>query len=115
MTLCGRVVCGMDGTQVRNLLLFSTVFAVVGGLPILTDRIGPKRTLAGVIQLCLLPYCVARHARRALAARNDRGVLRVLHVDREGLNRRRASAYSGDALHLRDGAVGYRISIGSPS
>ncbi len=39
MTLCGRVVFGMDGTQVRNLLLFSTVFVVFGGLPLLTDSV----------------------------------------------------------------------------
>src|SRR5918997_3882361 len=91
----------MDGTQVSNLLLFSTVCAVVGGLPVLTDRIGPMRTLAGVILFWLPQDSGVRHAPRALAARNDRGVLRVLLADREGLSRRRASAYSGDALHLR--------------
>ena len=39
MTLCGRVVFGMDGTQVRDLLLFSIVFAMVGGLPLFTDSV----------------------------------------------------------------------------
>jgi hypothetical protein len=83
------------------------------GFRFLTDRIEPKRTLAGVILFWFPPDCGVRHARRALAARNDRGVLRTLLADREGLSRCRARAYSGDALHLRGGAVGYRISIGS--
>jgi MFS transporter, UMF1 family len=56
MALYGRVVFEMDGTQVRNLLLFSTVFAVVGsaGFGLLTDRVGPKRSLVGVLLLWLV-------------------------------------------------------------
>src|ERR671918_99123 len=57
MALYGRVVFEMDGTQVRNLLLFSTVFAVAGsaGFGLLTDRVGPKRSLVGVLVLWLVP------------------------------------------------------------
>lgn len=64
MALYGRVVFGMDGTEVRNLLLFSTVFAVVGsvGFGFLTDRIGPKKTLVGVILLWLLAIVLAAGA-----------------------------------------------------
>ena len=64
MALYGRVVFGMDGTEVRNLLLFSTVFAVVGSVVFgfLTDRIGPKKTLAGVILLWLLAIVLAAGA-----------------------------------------------------
>src|SRR5918995_4928472 len=56
MALYGRVVFEMDGTQVRNLLLFSTVFAVAGsaGFGLLTDRVGPKRSLVGVLVLWLV-------------------------------------------------------------
>ncbi len=56
MALYGRVVFEMDGTQVRNLLLFSTVFAVAGsaGFGLLTDRVGPKRSLVGVLILWLV-------------------------------------------------------------
>src|ERR671912_210784 len=61
MALYGRVVFEMDGTQVRNLLLFSTVFAVVGsaGLGLLTDRVGPKRSLVGVLVLWLVAIALA--------------------------------------------------------
>ena len=64
MALYGRVVFGMDGTEVRNLLLFSTVFAVVGSVVFgfTTDRVGPKRTLAGVILLWLLAIVLAAGA-----------------------------------------------------
>jgi UMF1 family MFS transporter len=56
MALYGRVVFEMNGTQVRNLLLFSTVFAVAGsaGFGLLTDRVGPKRSLVGVLILWLV-------------------------------------------------------------
>ena len=64
MALYGRVVFEMDGAQVRNLLLFSTVFAVVGsaGFGFLTDRIGPKRALVGVLLLWLLAIVLAAGA-----------------------------------------------------
>src|ERR687894_868767 len=56
MALYGRVVFEMDGAQVRNLLLFSTVFAVVGsaGFGFLADRVGPKKSLVGVLVLWLI-------------------------------------------------------------
>ncbi|HEX2739526.1 MAG TPA: MFS transporter [Rubrobacter sp.] len=64
MALYGRVVFHMDGTQVRNLLLFSTVFAVVGsaGFGFLTDRIGPKRSLVGVLVLWLVAIVLSATA-----------------------------------------------------
>ncbi|HEX6711173.1 MAG TPA: MFS transporter [Rubrobacter sp.] len=64
MALYGKVVFGMDGTQVRNLLLFSTVFAVVGsaGFGFLTDRVGPKRSLVGVLVLWLVAIVLAAAA-----------------------------------------------------
>jgi MFS transporter, UMF1 family len=64
MALYGRVVFEMDGTQVRNLLLFSTVFAVVGsaGFGFLTDRLGPKKALIGVLSLWLLAIVLAAGA-----------------------------------------------------
>lgn len=64
MALYGRVVFDMDGTQVRNLLLFSTVFAVVGStfFGSLTDRIGPKRSLVGVLVLWLVAIVLAAAA-----------------------------------------------------
>ncbi len=64
MALYGRVVFGMDGTEVRNLLLFSTVFAVVGSVVFgfLTDRIGPKKTLVGVLVLWLIAILLAAGA-----------------------------------------------------
>ena len=53
MALYGRVVFEMDNAQVRNLLLFSTVFAVVGSAAFgfLCDGIGPKKTLLAVLAL----------------------------------------------------------------
>lgn len=64
MALYGRVVFDMDGTQVRNLLLFSTIFAVVGstGFGFLTDRVGPKRSLVGVLILWLVAIVLAASA-----------------------------------------------------
>jgi len=61
MALYGRVVFEMNGTQVRNLLLFSTVFAVVGSavFGLLTDRVGPKRSLVGVLVLWLAAIVLA--------------------------------------------------------
>jgi len=64
MALYGRVVFDMDGTQVRNLLLFSTIFAVVGSafFGFLTDRIGPKKSLVGVLILWLIAILLAAAA-----------------------------------------------------
>lgn len=64
MALYGKVVFGMDGTQVRNLLLFSTIFAVVGsaGFGFLTDRVGPKRSLVSVLVLWLVAIVLAATA-----------------------------------------------------
>jgi len=64
MALYGRVVFDMDGTQVRNLLLFSTVFAVVGSafFGFLTDGVGPKRSLIGVLILWLVAIVLAAAA-----------------------------------------------------
>jgi UMF1 family MFS transporter len=55
MALYGREVFGMEQGAIRNLLLFSTVFAVVGaaGFGFLTDRLGPKRTLITVMVIWL--------------------------------------------------------------
>jgi MFS transporter, UMF1 family len=51
MSLYGREVFGMEQGEIRNLLLFSTVFAAVGatGFGFVTDRLGPKRTLVMVL------------------------------------------------------------------
>jgi UMF1 family MFS transporter len=51
MALYGRVVFGMDTAQVTSLLLFSTLFAVVGSavFGFLCDGYGPKRTLLAVL------------------------------------------------------------------
>src|SRR5918995_1309865 len=56
MALYGREVFGMVSSEVRNLLLSSTVFAVVGSAVsgIATDRAGPKRTLLVVLVLWLV-------------------------------------------------------------
>ena len=53
MALYGREVFGMVSSEVRNLLLFSTVFAVVGSAAsgFATDRAGPKKTLLAVLTL----------------------------------------------------------------
>jgi UMF1 family MFS transporter len=64
MALYGRVVFGMDTRQVTNLLLFSTVFAVVGStvFGFLCDRAGPKRTLLVVLVLWLVAIVLAAGA-----------------------------------------------------
>jgi UMF1 family MFS transporter len=56
MALYGREVFGMVSSEVRNLLLFSTVFAVVGSTAsgFATDRVGPKKTLLAVLALWLV-------------------------------------------------------------
>ena len=64
MALYGREVFGMGSTQVRNLLLFSTVFAVVGSAAsgFATDRVGPKKTLLAVLALWLVSISLAAAA-----------------------------------------------------
>jgi MFS transporter, UMF1 family len=64
MALYGREVFGMGSTEVRNLLLFSTVFAVVGSAAsgFATDRVGPKRTLLAVLSLWLVSISLAAAA-----------------------------------------------------
>ena len=51
VALYGREVFGMGATRIRNLLLFSTVFAGVGsiGFGYATDRAGPKKALVWVL------------------------------------------------------------------
>ena len=53
MALYGRVVFGMSTGEVTSLLLFSTVFAVVGStvFGFLCDLYGPKKTLLAVLAL----------------------------------------------------------------
>ncbi len=55
MALYGTNVFDMDGTQIRNLLLFSATFAIVGsvGFGFVTDRAGPKKTLMVVLVIWL--------------------------------------------------------------
>ena len=64
MALYGREVFGMRSTGVRDLLLFSTVFAVVGSAAsgFATDRVGPKRTLLAVLTLWLVAIALAAAA-----------------------------------------------------
>jgi UMF1 family MFS transporter len=54
----------MGSTEVRNLLLFSTVFAAVGSAAsgFATDRIGPKRTLRAILFLWLVSIALAATA-----------------------------------------------------
>ena len=54
----------MGSTGVRDLLLFSTVFAVVGSAAsgFATDRIGPKRTLLAILSLWLVSIALAAAA-----------------------------------------------------
>lgn len=61
MALYGSQVFGMDGTQIRNLLLFSTAFAAVGsvGFGFVTDRAGPKKTLMIVLVIWLFSIVMA--------------------------------------------------------
>jgi UMF1 family MFS transporter len=51
MSLYGRVVFEMEQDEIRNLLLFSTIFAAAGatGSGLVADRIGPKKTLVMVL------------------------------------------------------------------
>jgi MFS transporter, UMF1 family len=64
MALYGREVFEMDSTEVRNLLLFSTVFAVVGSTAsgFATDAVGPKKTLLAVLALWLVSIALAAAA-----------------------------------------------------
>ncbi|HET7478135.1 MAG TPA: MFS transporter [Rubrobacteraceae bacterium] len=64
MALYGRKVFDMDSGEIRNLLLFSTVFAVVGSTicGFATDRYGPKRTLLAVLGLWLVSIALAAAA-----------------------------------------------------
>ena len=64
LALYGRVVFGMDTGQVTSLLLFSTVFAVVGSavFGFLCDRNGPKRTLLVVLALWLVAIVLSAGA-----------------------------------------------------
>ncbi len=64
MALYGREVFGLDSAGVRNLLLFSTVFAVVGSAAsgFATDRIGPKRTLLAIPSLWLVSIALSAAA-----------------------------------------------------
>jgi MFS transporter, UMF1 family len=64
MALYGREVFEMDSTEVRNLLLFSTVFAVVGSTAsgFATDTVGPKKTLLAVLALWLVSIVLAAAA-----------------------------------------------------
>lgn len=61
MGLYGREVFEMDGSQTRNLLLFSTVFAGVGSVAfgLASDRVGPKKTLVSVLLLWLVSISLA--------------------------------------------------------
>ena len=64
MSLYGRQVFAMDAGQIRNLLLFSTVFAAVGsiGFGYASDRFGPKRALLTVLALWMVAILVAAFA-----------------------------------------------------
>lgn len=64
MALYGREVFGMGSAEVRNLLLFSTVFAVAGSTAsgFATDRAGPKKTLLAVLVLWLVSIVLAAAA-----------------------------------------------------
>jgi MFS transporter, UMF1 family len=64
MALYSREVFEMDSTEVRNLLLFSTVFAVVGSTAsgFATDAVGPKKTLLAVLAVWLVSIALAAAA-----------------------------------------------------
>ena len=64
LALYGRVVFGMETAQVTKLLLFSTVFAVVGSalFGFLCDRSGPKRALLIVLALWLVAIALSAGA-----------------------------------------------------
>lgn len=61
MALYGSAVFGMNGAEIRNLLLFSTVFAALGSFSfgLTSDRAGPKRTLIVVLFLWVVAILVA--------------------------------------------------------
>jgi UMF1 family MFS transporter len=62
--LYGQQVFGMESAQTTNLLLFSTVFAIVGsvGFGFASDRAGPKKTLVAVLVLWLVAITFAAGA-----------------------------------------------------
>ncbi|WP_041328064.1 MFS transporter [Rubrobacter xylanophilus] len=64
MALYGREVFGMQSQDIRNLLLFSTLFAVAGsfGCGLLSDRWGPRRALMAVLVLWLAAILLAAGA-----------------------------------------------------
>jgi UMF1 family MFS transporter len=64
MALYGREVFRMEGTEITNLLLFSTIFAIVGsvGFGFATDRAGPKKALVAVLVLWLVAIVLAAGA-----------------------------------------------------
>ncbi len=64
LALYGTVVFDLDEGGIRNLLLFSTVFAVAGSAVFgrLCDGIGPKRTLLAVLALWLVAIVTAATA-----------------------------------------------------
>ena len=64
MALYGQRVFAMESAQIRNLLLFSTVFAVVGSTAagFATDRTGPKKTLLSVLALWLVSIALVSAA-----------------------------------------------------
>ncbi len=61
MSLYGREVFGMEQAEIRNLLLFSTVFAAAGsvGFGYASDRAGPKKALVGVLVTWLVAIVLA--------------------------------------------------------
>lgn len=67
MSLYGRVVFEMEQAEIRNLLIFSTVFAVFGalGFGLVVDRIGPKRAMIAVVCLWLVSVTLATVALEA--------------------------------------------------
>ena len=64
MALYGREVFGMGQGEIRNLLLFSAIFAVIGsvGSGYSSDRIGPKKTLVGVVVVWIVAILLAAAA-----------------------------------------------------
>ena len=61
MALYGREVFGMGQGEIRNLLLFSAVFAVVGSTVsgYASDRTGPKKTLVAVLVTWIVAIVLA--------------------------------------------------------
>jgi UMF1 family MFS transporter len=64
MALYGREVFGMESAEITNLLLFSTVFAIVGsvGFGFATDWAGPKKALVAVVVLWIVAIVLAAGA-----------------------------------------------------